>query len=45
MKNVEKAEKKASSTMERFAPKKIDRLTVYDKSPSFMKGFFLKTCE
>jgi hypothetical protein len=42
MKNVEKAEKKASSTMERFAPEKIDRLTVYDKSPSFMKGFFLK---
>jgi hypothetical protein len=28
MKNVEKAEKKAASTMERFAPKKIDRLTV-----------------
>jgi hypothetical protein len=27
MKNVEKAEKKAASTMERFAPKKIDRLT------------------
>jgi hypothetical protein len=42
MKNVEKAEKKAASTMERFAPEKIDCLTVYDKSPSFMKGFFLK---
>ncbi|WP_255396829.1 hypothetical protein [Geobacillus sp. 46C-IIa] len=28
MKNVEKAEKKAASTMERLAPKKIDRLTV-----------------
>jgi hypothetical protein len=28
MKNVEKAEKKAASTVERFAPEKIDRLTV-----------------
>jgi hypothetical protein len=27
MKNVEKAEKKAASTMERSAPEKIDRLT------------------
>ncbi|WP_260676115.1 hypothetical protein [Parageobacillus genomosp. 1] len=43
MKNVEKAEKKAASTMERFAPEKIDRLTVYDNSPSPKKGFFLKS--
>lgn len=28
--------------MERSTPEKIDCLTVYDKSPSFMKGFFLK---
>jgi len=45
MKNVEKAEKKAASTMERFAPEKIDCLTRYDKSPSVTKGSFRKTSE
>jgi hypothetical protein len=42
MKNVEKAEKKAASTMERFAPEKIDRLTVYDNSPSLKEGLLSK---
>ncbi|MED4903332.1 hypothetical protein [Parageobacillus thermoglucosidasius] len=43
MKNVEKAEKKAASTMERSAPEKIDCLNRYNKRPSITKGSFLKT--
>lgn len=43
MKNVEKAEKKAASTMERSAPEKVDCLNRYDKSPSVTKGSFLTT--